>query len=116
MDTSYNFYRSIPFVIVLVAVFVQSTHLSAQGIILAVLSGGIASGIGYTIWYIALAGLTATQAAVLQLLVPVIAAIGGVIFVSEAITLRLVLAAALVLGGISIVLFGKYYFVQRYKA
>lgn len=77
MDTTYNFLRTIPFVIVLAIMAIQNTHYSTEGILLAVLSGGIMSGIGYTIWYIALGGLSATQAAVVQLLVPVIAASGG---------------------------------------
>jgi drug/metabolite transporter (DMT)-like permease len=79
---------------------------------LAVLSGAVASGLGYTIWYLALSGLSTTQAAVVQLLVPVIAAFGGVIFVSEMITLRLTISASLVLGGILLVTLGRYYFVQ----
>jgi drug/metabolite transporter (DMT)-like permease len=88
-------------------------HFSTHGVVLAILSGGIASGIGYTIWYIALGGLTATQAAVVQLFVPVIAAFGGVIFVAEPITLRLTLAGLLILGGILLVVLGRYYFNQR---
>ncbi len=79
---------------------------------LAILSAAFTSGIGYTIWYIALRGLSATQAAVVQLLVPVIAALGGVIFVSEAITLRLTISATMILGGILIVVVGKYYVVR----
>lgn len=112
MDTTYNFLRTVPFVIILAIFTVQNTQLSSEGVFLAVLSGGIASGIGYTIWYIALGGLSATQAAVVQLLVPVIAAFGGVIFVSEAISLRLTLSAFMILGGILLVVLGRYYFVQ----
>ena len=74
---------------------------------------GIASGIGYSIWYSALGGLSSTQAAVVQLSVPVIAAFGGVIFVGEPITLRLTLAGVLILGGILLVVLGRYYFTQR---
>ena len=80
---------------------------------MAVLSGSIASGIGYTIWYIALGGLSTTQAAVVQLLVPVIAALGGMIFVSEVVTFRLTISATMILGGILMVVLGRYYFVQR---
>lgn len=112
LDTAYNFLRTIPIVIILLIVTIQNAHYSAEGIVLAVLSGGIASGIGYTIWYLALGGLSVTQAAVLQLLVPVIAALGGVIFVSEAITLRLGLSATMILGGILMVVLGRYYFVR----
>jgi len=77
--------------------------------LLAVLSGAIASGAGYAVWYIALRGLSITQAAVIQLFVPVIAAIGGVIFANEIISIRLVLSSLMVLGGILIVVFGRYF-------
>ena len=110
-DTAYNFARSIPLVIILALIAYQTAHISSKGVLLAILSGVIASGIGYTIWYTALGGLSATQAAVVQLSVPVIAALGGVIFVSERISLRLALSALLILGGILMVVFGKYYFV-----
>ncbi|PCJ47574.1 MAG: EamA family transporter [Moraxellaceae bacterium] len=109
-DTAYNFLRTLPFVAVLIAIFFQDSKLSQEGILLAVLSGGIASGIGYTIWYIALGGLSATQAAVVQLLVPVIAAIGGVIFANEMISLRLVLSSMMILGGILTVALGRSHF------
>jgi len=112
MDTAYNFLRTIPLVLILAIVAIKDAHYSSEGILLAVLSGGIASGIGYTIWYIALAGLSVMQAAVMQLLVPVIAALGGVLFVSEAVTLRLTVSATLILGGILMVVLGRYYFVQ----
>lgn len=112
MDTTYNFLRTTPLVVILMLVAFKSASYSAEGILLAVISGGITSGIGYTIWYIALGGLSATQAAVLQLLVPVIAALGGVLFVSEAITFRLIIASVMILGGILVVVLGKYYFVQ----
>jgi drug/metabolite transporter (DMT)-like permease len=109
MDTAYNFLRTTPFVALLTISTFNNLHYSSEGIILALLSGGITSGIGYTIWYIALGGLSSTQAAVVQLSVPVIAALGGVVFVSEAITFRLAISAAMVLGGILIVILGKYY-------
>jgi len=112
MDTAYNFFRTIPLVILLTIITISHANYSSEGVLLALLSGGITSGIGYTIWYIALGGLSAIQAAVLQLLVPVIAALGGVIFVSEAITVRLTISAAMVLGGILMVVLGKYYFTQ----
>lgn len=112
MDTAYNFFRTIPVVLILAIATINGTNYSSEGIFLALLSGGITSGIGYTIWYIALGGLSATQAAVLQLLVPVIAALGGVVFVSEEITSRLTISATMVLGGILMVVLGRYYFVQ----
>lgn len=113
MDTANNFFRTLPLVILLTIITISDANYSSEGVLLALLSGGITSGIGYTIWYIALGGLSATQAAVLQLLVPVIAALGGVIFVSETITVRLTISAAMVLGGILMVVLGKYYFTQH---
>jgi drug/metabolite transporter (DMT)-like permease len=110
MDTAYNFLRTIPFVIVLVLVTYKNAFYSPEGLLLAIISGAITSGLGYTIWYIALGGLSATQASVFQLLVPVIAAFGGVLFVSEAITLRLTISAVMILGGILLVVSGKYFF------
>ncbi len=110
-DTTHNFVRTIPLVIILAVITYQNAHISSKGILLAILSGGLASGIGYTIWYMALGGLSVTQAAVVQLSVPVIAALGGVIFVSEKISLRLTFSALLILGGIFMVVLGKYYYV-----
>jgi len=103
-DTTYNFIRTIPFILVLIIFSIPYLELSVRGIILSVVSGAVASGIGYTIWYTALKGLSAAQAAVVQLLVPVLAATGGVLFISEIITLRLVISAVMILGGVTLVL------------
>lgn len=108
MDTACNFLRTIPLAVLLAIVTLRFSHYSLPGILLAVLSGGLASGVGYTLWYMALNGLSAARAAVVQLLVPVIAAAGGVVFVSETVTLRLMLSAALVLGGVMLVALGHY--------
>ncbi len=78
-------------------------YLNSTGIILAVMSDTITSGIGYAMWYIALRGLSASQASVVQLSVPVIAALGSMVFVHEPITLRFILASSLILGGILLV-------------
>jgi len=102
-DTSYNFLRTIPFVMVLLIATLDNMQFSFTGVVLAVLSGAIASGVGYTIWYMALAGLSTTVAAVVQLSVPAIAALGGVVFVGESITLRLTLSTLVILGGILLV-------------
>ncbi len=106
-DTGYNFLRTLPFVVILIALNFDKVYLTEQGIYLAIASGAITSGLGYTIWYIALRALQTMQAAVLQLLVPVIAAIGGVIFVDELLTSRIVISALLILGGILLVVIGK---------
>ena len=78
--------------------------MSAAGAAYAIASGAIASGIGYVIWYAALPGLRATSAATVQLSVPVIAAIGGVVLMSEVVTTRLVVASVATLGGVALVL------------
>lgn len=103
-DTAMNFTRTLPFLIIMVMFALPSFELSTKGILLAVVSGAIASGIGYAIWYTALKGLSAAQAAVVQLTVPILAAIGGVVFMSEIITLRLIIAAVMILSGVAMVL------------
>ena len=113
IDTAYNFLRTAPLVLILLVFTFSGSELSMRGIVLAIVSGALASGLGYAAWYAALAGLSSTQAAVLQLLVPVIAAAGGVVFAGESITLHLLLSSLLVLGGILTVILGKYYFLQR---
>lgn len=112
-DTAHNFIKTLPFIAVLALMTLPQSHLNLQGILLALLSGGIASGMGYAVWYIALTGLSNNQAAVVQLAVPVIAAIGGVLFVSEEMTLRLVISTVMVLGGILIVISTRYFIQQK---
>ena len=105
--TTDNFVRSVPLVLVVNLIMLPNIHLSAKGIWLAALSGSIASGIGYIIWYAALQGLTTTRAATVQLSVPVLAAIGGVIFLSEGISIRLVLSAITILGGVAMTVLSR---------
>ncbi len=102
--TASNFIYSVPLVLVTSLFFIGELRLTTEGALLAVASGAIASGLGYAIWYAALRGLKATSAATVQLSVPVIAAFGGVVLLSEDITLRLLLASAATLGGVAIVL------------
>lgn len=103
--TAGNFARAIVFFPALaISLSSYAPHASARGIVLAAASGTIASGIGYSLWYAALRGLTATRAALLQLSVPLLAAIGGIALLGERPTLRLALAAAAILGGIAIAL------------
>ncbi|GAA3917782.1 DMT family transporter [Litoribacillus peritrichatus] len=106
-DTAGNFFRTIPFVLLLLMFSMEYAEFTIKGVVLAVLSGALASGLGYAVWYRALEHLGVLQAAVLQLLVPVIAAIGGVLFADEAITLRLTYASVLVLGGIVLVIVAR---------
>lgn len=111
-DTTYNFTRTIPLVVVMGLFFIQNADLSQKGVLLAVLSGALASGIGYAIWYVALGGLSATLAAVVQLSVPLMAAWGGVVFVSETVSFHFILSAVMILGGIALVVLGRRYFVN----
>ena len=102
--TMSNFIYTLPLAIIITLVFMNDINTSQYGIALAVMSGAIASGCGYTIWYAALPRLTASSAATVQLTVPAIAAIGGVIFLSEDITPRLIVASIATLGGVALVL------------
>jgi len=102
--TANNFIFSVPLAVLVSGAFLTEFHVTAGGLSLAVVSGAIASGLGYVAWYAALRGLTASRAATVQLSVPAIAALGGVMFLGEAITLRLVLSSAATLGGIALVL------------
>jgi len=106
-DTTGNFVRSVPMIAIAAIPFFYKLDLSARGIVLAVLSGAIASGVGYTVWYATLKHHTATRAAVLQLSVPVIAAFGGVVLLSELMSARLLIASALILGGIAMTILGR---------
>ena len=105
--TAGNFIRSVPFALVVWTASVQNLHAEPRGILLAILSGSLASGIGYVIWYAALQGLSSTRAATVQLSVTVLAAFGGVIFLAEVVTLRLVIASILVLGGVALTVIAK---------
>ncbi|WP_341206580.1 DMT family transporter [uncultured Psychrosphaera sp.] len=113
LDTSANFLRTTPFVVVLILFTVHDAQLTNWGIIYSILSGAVTSAVGYAIWYLVLKDLTVTQAAVLQLLVPILAALGGVLFVSEMISMRLVISSLLVLGGILMVIIGRRFLVRR---
>jgi len=84
--------------------FINSVQVDTAGALYAVASGAITSGVGYAIWYTVLPHLKATSAATLQLSVPVIAAVGGILWLGEPLTLRLVLASLAILGGIALVI------------
>lgn len=102
--TAKNFMYSVPLALITSLFFLPEFSSSSSGLALAIASGAITSGCGYVIWYAALPGLTVTRAATVQLSVPVIAAFGGILLLSELITLRLLLASAATLGGVTIVL------------
>lgn len=105
--TAGNFLRAFAFAAALSAATLPWASLDRAGVGYAVASGALASGVGYAVWYTALAGLNVTRAANVQLGVPVIAALGGVLLLGEPLTLRLVLASAAILGGIALVIRGK---------
>ena len=108
LDTAQNFLRTLPFTIILMLAALYHASLSMEGVLLAIASGALASGAGYTVWYSALRGLSTTRAAVVQLLVPILAAIGGVIFSHEVISQRLITSSLMVLGGIMVVFLTKH--------
>ena len=105
--TAGNFLRAAPMALVLWMPFVGVAHADVGGILLAVASGAITSGVGYALWYTALRELSAMRAATVQLSVPVITAFGAVLFLAEPLSLRLVLASVAILGGIALVLAGR---------
>jgi drug/metabolite transporter (DMT)-like permease len=104
--TTGNFVRAVPMALALSLMMMASASIDTAGIGYAVASGAIASGMGYAIWYMALPLLQATTAATVQLSVPVIAAVGGVVLLAEPLTPRLVVAGVAILGGIAIVIRG----------
>ena len=105
--TAGNFLRAVPIAAALSLIMLRGAHPDPAGIGYAVLSGALASGIGYAVWYTVLPALKATHASTVQLSVPVIAAVGGVAFLGEALTLRLFLASVAILGGIALVILEK---------
>jgi drug/metabolite transporter (DMT)-like permease len=98
--TSANFLRTLPMIAALSLLSFGSMHLTAGGIGLAVTSGALASGVGYSLWYAALPSLSSTRAAAVQLAVPVVAAVGAILLLGERPTVRLVTAGAAILLGV----------------
>jgi drug/metabolite transporter (DMT)-like permease len=106
-DTAGNFMRTTLFCVPLAGLALAGGHATGSGILLALASGCITSGLGYAIWYRALRGLAPIQAATVQLTVPLIATIGGVVLLSETITARLVIAGTCILGGVGLTILSK---------
>ena len=103
--TAGNFARSIPIAAVLAAVAIAtSAHVTACGVLLASLSGGVASGLGYGLWYAVLPALGATRAAIVQLSVPVIAAVGAIVVLDEPLRPHVALGGAVILCGLALAL------------
>ncbi|WP_201593955.1 DMT family transporter [Psychrobacter vallis] len=115
--TGFNFIRSLTAIPILAFVGIylgdvainnfSLDHITTKGIVLASVSGAIASGMGYSIWYTAMPLLKTTQAAVVQLCVPVLAATLGVVFLSEPLTMRFVVASAVILGAVLVFILNK---------
>ncbi|MBU4529140.1 MAG: DMT family transporter [Alphaproteobacteria bacterium] len=108
--TADNFLRSSAFVAPLAIIVLAAqlpVHASLRGLALATLSGAVTSGLGYALWYRVLRQTGAAQAAIVQLTVPVIAAIGGVLLLDENWTLRLILSSLLILGGVAVAILAK---------
>lgn len=102
--TAGNFLRAVPLALLVSLATLPRAAVDPAGIGYAVASGALASGVGYAIWYTALRGLKATVAATVQLSVPVIAALGGVAFLGEMLTARLLASSAAILGGVAMVI------------
>ncbi len=105
--TATNFVAVVPLVLLISFAMRDDMQLSAAGVGLAMVSGAVTSGVGYAIWYAVLPALRATHAATAQLAVPALAAVGGVLVLHEPISLRLVGASVLTLGGIAVVVLDR---------
>lgn len=105
--TAYNFARTMPLAALCALPFLTRMHASMLGIWLAVASGALASGVGYSLWYAVLPSLSRLRAALVQLAVPLLAAAGGVLLLGEALTSRLAVAALAILGGIALAVLGR---------
>ncbi len=103
-STAGNFIRAVPFAALLCLVLLGQQQWDRMGAIYAILSGAVTSGIGYAIWYAAMPGLAAIQAASVQLSVPLLTAMAGALLLGEAMTATLMLSGAAILGGIALVL------------
>lgn len=103
-STAGNFLRAAPLTIGLSLLALPWLRLDAHGVLYAVLSGALTSGLGYVLWYRVLQHMRAMTASTVQLSAPVIAAIGGVILMNEAVTASLLIASVMILGGIALVL------------
>jgi len=113
LSTARNFLFCLPGVVILgLVILLNATsngqlNIESNGLLLATLSGAVASGPGYVLWYLTVRRITTTAASVSQLVVPIIAAVGGILFLDESLTLRLVIASVLLIGGIVITILGR---------
>ncbi|MGL1901608.1 MAG: DMT family transporter [Fibrobacterales bacterium] len=103
-DTTIQFTLTIPLCIALLAIMPLTTPATTSGVLAAIASGSLASGIGYALWYRTLPHLTSTTTGVVQLSVPILASLGGILLLGELVSLRLIIASITILGGIFIVI------------
>jgi drug/metabolite transporter (DMT)-like permease len=103
-DTIFNFFRTLPFIILFAAINIEHTFLTKEGVLYAILSGVLASALGYLLWYQALTALRHNVAAVVQLLVPVLAAIAGFTFLGESVSSVFIISSLIILSGILLVI------------
>ncbi|MET0592914.1 MAG: DMT family transporter, partial [Polyangiaceae bacterium] len=107
LTTADNFLRAVPFAIGASAMALGNMHATTRGALLAAMSGAIASGLGYCLWYLALPRLSATRAALVQLLVPILAALGAVAMLGESISTRLLGGGSIVVTGVALAIAAK---------
>lgn len=111
--TANNFLKACPMAVAAAVIAVPWFQVSSDGVWLALLSGTVASGLGYTVWYQVLPMISTSQAATCQLSVPLIAAVAGVVFMAEPLSLRLSIAAVAILGGIALSIWTRTRAVRR---
>jgi drug/metabolite transporter (DMT)-like permease len=100
--TAGNFAWSVPLALAGLVLGRSGLQASPRGIVLALASGALASGFGYSLWYLALPAISAKRAALVQLLVPVLAAVAGIALLGEHLTWRMAIAATMILCGVGI--------------
>jgi len=107
LATAGNFVLAVPMSLVVSIIFIGQFNTNLYGFTLAVASGALTSGLGYALWYRVLPQIGATQGAIVQLAVPVIAGFGGLLFAAEPFTARFVIASILILGGVAVAIIAK---------
>lgn len=107
LSTSYNFSHSLLFVIVFALISSPLIHLSQESFLYAIISGSLTSGIGYVLWYMVVTQIETSTASIIQLIVPVLATLGGVILLNEVLTWHIVIASSIILSGIALLALQK---------
>ncbi len=105
--TALNFIMAVPLAMIPLLLSMHSLRLTTAGLVLAIISGAVTSGLGYVLWYSVLPSLGGTRAAVVQLLVPVIAVMGSIVFLGEPLTAHLALSGSVILGGVMLAMVSR---------